>query len=106
MNATCAAHDACYDEFGRSKASCDDAAREGWKRACRSTYDDFSVTDGLFGLIFPPIAGAEAVEAGCRRACEGQADLMYLAISTGGASAYEPAQRPKLGAPTGPIFEP
>lgn len=109
MDPTCDVHDACYGEFGATQSSCDSAAREGWERACKNTYDEFAVEDGLIGLIpviGPLLSAAELAEQACRTACLGMAKLMFEAVSQGGRSAFEAAQ---VGAapspsPQGPIF--
>ena|SRR5688572_27202392 len=109
MDPTCDVHDACYGEFGATQSGCDNEAKAGWERACKNTYDEFTVGNALVGLI--PVLGvaltaAEAAEQACRTACLGQAELMFQAVSRGGRSAFEEAQRGAAPPPTqtGPIF--
>lgn len=108
MDGACQAHDECYGERGRSKQSCDEEARQGWRRACQNTYDDFSTADAVFGAIVFPLGVAELTEAGCRRSCEAQAEIMYTAVANFGDEAYEHAQQdaltPIIVNGTGPIF--
>jgi hypothetical protein len=110
MHSTCDAHDACYATPGKSKSECDRAARSGWERACKRTYDSIDTTDVVVGILTGGVsAPVSLAEQACRESCVGMAQAMYLAISAAGQSAYDAAQRdasrPTIDrVPQGPIF--
>ncbi len=110
MNSTCDTHDACYATPGKSKSECDRAARSGWERACKRTYDSIGTTDVVVGVLTGGLmAPVSLAEQACREACVGVAQAMFLAISGAGQRAYDAAQRaasrpPVDRVPQGPIF--
>jgi hypothetical protein len=81
--AGCQHHDKCYSAPGRTRESCDREFRRNLRGECNSTYG------GWF-------------EAPCRSACRAVAQLMYEAVSSGGASAYAAAQRRPTGSSAPP----